>query len=200
MHRRDVLIAALSAAGALIGSPTLRVLAGEAPTSQPAAAVLDSRQRLLVSELAEMIIPATDTPGAISAGVPGFIEMMVADWYTDTERAIFLAGLADLDAYSRATFGTDFLASDAAQRTQALRQAEQQAAAYQSPVNPLQRGLGGGKAVDEHTPFFAKLKELTLVGFVHSEAGATREYIYDPMPMRFEGDIDYADTGRQWSH
>ncbi len=57
------------------------------------------------------------------------------------------------------------------------------------------------KIVDENTPFFAKIKELTVIGYYSSEVGAKQELAYNPMPMRYEGDYDYAKTGgRQWSY
>ena len=110
MNRREMMLAAISTmAGVMVGSPTLRVIAGEAPTTSASRVVLQGHQPEMVRVLAEMILPATDTPGAIEAGVPRFIEMMVADWYTDTERGIFLDGLTALDASCRTAYGADFL-------------------------------------------------------------------------------------------
>jgi hypothetical protein len=198
MNRRELLLAAISTiGGVLVGSPTLRVIAGETPTAVASRSVLHGRQPEMISVLAEMIIPATDTPGAIDAGVPAFIEMMVADWYTDTERQIFLDGLAELDAFCRTAYGTDFLGCSADQRVAALQAAEKKAASYVSPLPP---GFFAAmaKLIDERTPFFAKLKELTVIGFFSSETGATKFLNYNPMPMRYDGDFDYA--GRQWSY
>ncbi len=200
LNRRDVLLAAASAlGGVMIGTPTLRTLAGETPTTQASRAVFTAAQSRMVAALAEMIIPQTDTPGAIAAGTPDFIAMMVADWYTDTERGIFLGGLQELDAFCRASFGTDFLGASAEQRVQALTAAEKQASAYTSP---LPGGFLGAmsRMVDEHAPFFTKLKELTVIGYFSSEVGARQELSYNPMPMRYDGDYDYAKTGRQWSY
>ena len=45
-----------------------------------------------IARLAERILP-----GAGEAGVPAFIEKMLADWHTPDERAAILAGLKDLD-------------------------------------------------------------------------------------------------------
>ena len=56
------------------------------------------------------------------------------------------------------------------------------------------------KLIDERTPFFAKLKELTVVGYFSSEVGATEFLEYNPMPMRYDGDFDFAEVGTHWSH
>ena len=136
MNRRHLLHLVVAALGtaALPGSPTLRAIAGEKPHAQASRAVFDAAQRQLVDLLAEMIVPATDTPGALEAGVPAFIEAMVADWYTDTERTIFVQGLAALDQASRTAHGKSFVAADEAQRTALLSAAEQDAARYVSPL------------------------------------------------------------------
>ena len=74
MNRREMMLAAISTmAGVMVGSPTLRVIAGEAPTTSASRVVLQGHQPEMVRVLAEMILPATDTPGAIEAGVPRFI-------------------------------------------------------------------------------------------------------------------------------
>lgn len=200
IRRRELLqlcVAALG--GSLLGSASMRALAGESPTRIPSHPLFDGPTRALVAELAEMIIPTTDTPGAIAAGVPAFIEMMVADWHTDTERRIFLEGLSALDAYAVTTFGQSFLRCSVEQRVEALQHAEKEASSY---VSPMPGGLFGAmsKLVDEHTPFFAKLKELTVLGYFSSEVGAKQELAYNPMPMRFDGDYDFAAIGRHWSY
>ncbi|MBK8991508.1 MAG: gluconate 2-dehydrogenase subunit 3 family protein [Gammaproteobacteria bacterium] len=46
-------------------------------------------------------------------------------------------------------------------------------------------------------PFFAKLRELTVVGYFSSELGATEFLEYNPMPMRYDGDFDF-EVGTHW--
>jgi len=48
-------------------------------------------------------------------------------------------------------------------------------------------------------PFFRTMKELTLVGFYTSEAGATRELRHAPVPGRFEGCVPLDQIGRAWA-
>src|SRR5438093_13355772 len=78
--------------------------------------VLDPHQAETVATIAEMIIPETDTPGARAAHVPEFIDLMLAEWFADDDRARFLSGLADVEARSRGLFGADFLATSEPRR------------------------------------------------------------------------------------
>ena len=52
----------------------------------------------IVSAVADIMIPRTDTPGAVDVGVPGFIDLMLRDVYTQADRDRYLAGLAEFDA------------------------------------------------------------------------------------------------------
>jgi hypothetical protein len=69
-------------------------IAGE----EPAFRTLNAAQQALVTDVAEMIIPETDTPGATSVRVPQFIDLIVTEWMSDEEKKGFLAGLAEIDA------------------------------------------------------------------------------------------------------
>src|SRR5712691_2035690 len=71
---------------------------------------LNAHQNETVATIAELIIPKTDTPGAREAGVPAFIDVMLADWADDEQRQMFTTGLANVDERSRAAFGKDFIA------------------------------------------------------------------------------------------
>jgi hypothetical protein len=148
----------------------------------------------MVSQLAELIIPTTDTPGAIAAGVPTFIDQIVSTWCTLQERRIFVAGLDALDAFCQTRYARAFVGCDTRQQALALADTEQHASTYRSPY-------GGGifSDADEAAPFFYKLKQLTVLGYYTSEIGATQELRYEPVPGRYDGDVDFSALGRQWS-
>jgi hypothetical protein len=59
---------------------------------------LNARQQALVAEIADAIIPRTDTPSATDVKVPEFIDLITTEWMNDDERAAFLAGLNEMDA------------------------------------------------------------------------------------------------------
>ena len=81
---------------------------------------LDAHQRATVAELAEMIIPTTETPGAKSAAIDEFADIILTEWSTEAERTEFIAGLAALDAQAMQWFGQPFVRAMAPQRTQLL--------------------------------------------------------------------------------
>lgn len=70
---------------------------------------LNPDQQKLVTAIAEMIIPETDTPGATSVKVPQFIDLILTEWASDDERNAFLAGLKDIDMQSVAMGSPRFL-------------------------------------------------------------------------------------------
>ena len=67
-----------------------------------ALAALSPEQATLVAELADLIIPRTDTPGATDVRVVEFIDRILGFWDTADEREKFLAGLEAIAAQSGA--------------------------------------------------------------------------------------------------
>lgn len=170
------------AVGAALAEGALAAAEDGALHAKPVVSKLDAAQQELVAKLAELILPRTDTPGAIDAGVPAFIDHIVSDWYTPVERAIFVEGLRIVAA------------ADPGQRVAALQSLEQQAASYVPPPGTSVFGKP-----DERSPFFFKLKLLTVLGYYTSETGATSELAFNPVPGRYDGNVDFALLGKQWT-
>ena len=196
MDRREILkMAAVVLGGTLSGSLSAAVMAGVNASGEVSRQLFDASGRKSLVILAELIIPETDTPGAVAAGVPDFIELMVSDWYTDTERTLFLEGLQALSEYCQQTYSKKFNDCSNDEQVIALQWSEQESKKYVAkPSSPLSR------TIDEDSPFFTKIKELTVLGYYTSEVGAKQELHYNPMPMKYDGDVDFADVGRQWSY
>ena len=152
-------------------------------------------QRAQLAMMSERVIPTTDTPGAIAAGVPEFIERIVFQWYTQTEREIFLHGLDMSDVFSQQQLGGLFVELSPEQQDVVLAQME-----VQGGAKPLFSGFDMLQSLEEdRSAFFPKLKELVVVGYYTSEIGATQELRYEAMPMEYKGDIPLAEVGRSWA-
>ncbi|HEY6131651.1 MAG TPA: gluconate 2-dehydrogenase subunit 3 family protein [Halioglobus sp.] len=169
-------------------------LANAPDFSNSAVNYFSANQREILAAMAETIIPRTETPGAIDARVPAFLELMVANWLKEEERAIFDAGLKDIETRIPLEYGKPFQQLGAAEQLQIMEALEE--AAADSPWYDF------GNVQREYisdAPFICQLKELTIWGFFTSQEGATRVLRYDPMPMAFNGNIPLAPDDSSWS-
>lgn len=176
--RRGLLCGATALFGATLAAPLERALAVEIP-APPAPFSPD--QRGLAAAVSERILPTTDTPGAIAAGVPQFIETMLGEWYGPGDRAEFLAGLDAIDGFARAQDGKSF----------ALLTPQQQDANLTCAMTGMMPGLPGG--------FFEHCRQLVILGYYTSEIGCRQERVYLPVPGRYDGAYPYARVNRVFS-
>ena len=197
MHRRDLLklsaMFGLSTVSAGVSRALYAGITGESGTTKH---TFTTEQRRSVVILSDLIIPPTDTPGAVAAKVPEFVEIIYADWYRNTEREIFLQGIAKLNTFCLQKDQKLFNETSEAIQVAALQAQEAIAAQYK----PANGGFSFQQSFDEHTPFFTKIKELVVLGYYTSEVGAKQELIYLPMPGHYDGDYDFKKVGRQWTY
>ena len=214
--------------GGAISAPTLAgVLAGCGGNRTNAAPkVLTGRRQEMVASIAEHIIPETDTPGAKAVHVDRFIDEMLATYYPEEERALFLAGLADVDERAVRAHGSEFLDCTPEEQLAILLDLDREAFAPAPPqaaeppaTDVRERTEGDGSPLPPEvetdtvqwvhgetrgqgrrsTPFFRTMKELTVVGYYTSEAGATVELRHEAVPGRYEGCVPLAQIGRTWA-
>ena len=189
--------------GGAVSAPTLiAVLEGcksKDSAVQSAVFGFTSDDQNLLAELAEVIIPKTSTAGAKEAGVGPFIELMLKDCYTEGQQQHFITGLGRVKDEAQ-KLGGDFVSLSADQKatvmktmsTLAKEEAEAARKAREAKVIDAETGAvkDEGKVAEVPTPFFSLLKELTLFGYFTSEAGATQNLNYIPVPGRWDACID----------
>jgi hypothetical protein len=137
--------------------------------------VLDPQQDATVVALTELILPATDTPGANAARVNEFIDLLLAEWCDAAECERFQAGLAMVDQRAQAAFGKAFVAATPAEQTALLTALDNDAA----------RWTASPTATRGPEPFYRRLKWLTLFGYYTSEIGAQQEQHFRIIPGRY---------------
>jgi hypothetical protein len=194
IHRRELLRrTAVLLGGALSAPAVLGVMngcsAGAEPDWEPV--FFTHEQIALVAELADIMIPRTDTPGARDVGVPAFIDTMLKDVYPADDQTRYLTGLAAFEVQARKQHGDAFLALPADTRQGLVRQ-----------VHDATLQEGSTAAVPRNSrPFILMTKELTLLGFFTSRAGATQVLQYDPLPGSYQGCLPLAEAGngRTWA-
>ncbi|MDF1851763.1 MAG: gluconate 2-dehydrogenase subunit 3 family protein [Verrucomicrobiales bacterium] len=125
-------------------------------------------QRDLLAEVADVIIPETDTPGAKEAGAHEFIIRLMRDCYELPAQEKFYAGLARIDERSQTAYEKPFV--DLSRKEQI---------AIMTETGKKDKG------------YFKQIKQLSQVGYFTSEIGVTQNLQYMPIPGRFEGDVPY---------
>jgi gluconate 2-dehydrogenase gamma chain len=182
LDRRGLLTGAAAILGVELAAPLARALAAEAaPGFSASHAAFTPEQRALVAAISERIVPTTDTPGAIAAGVPAFMEMMVADWYQPTDRQDFMDGLGILEGYAWIQFEKPFAALVPEEQDLVLTQAMT------------------GRIADLPGRFFEHCRQLVLLGYYTSEIGCKQERVYVPVPGHYDGKYPYAEVRRVFS-
>jgi len=157
--RRQLLARSALMVGGLLAAPAF-VTAKEKQRrlGDNASNVVTLAQKQLVRSLCDTILPETDTAGALTAHVDDFISDTLELWCTPIERRAFLTGLDAFAQNCKRTLGKGFSGLSAADRLAFLEPLDRDAVeARKKRVDPL--------------PFFATMKELTLIGYYTSEAG-----------------------------
>ena len=198
MSRRDAIRhVALLMGGAVSAPAILGLLSG--CSVQPGAdadwkpTFLSREQGALVAEVAEIMIPRTNTPGAKDVGIPAFIDKMLKDVYPKDEQERFVAGLADFEAQAQREQGRAFLELEPALRAAMVKKVHDPAveAERHSTLPADQR----------RRPFILTMKELALLGYFTSEPGATQVLQYNPVPGAYHACVpqEQAGNGKTWA-
>lgn len=149
------------------------------------------QRRDLIADLAETIIPATDTPGAKEAGVQDFIILMIKDCTNVKSQNKFIDGLKELEHYCASRYVKDFIHCTDDEKKLVLKFFEDQTP-KKLVLRKVQTKLFG-------KPFFTTLKEYTAEGYCTSEIGATKGLVYVPVPGKYIGCMPMQPGQKSWA-
>jgi hypothetical protein len=185
--RRDAIKQLALMCGLALSASSLSALAAVVtpPTDMKRSSktLFDKNQLALVRELGEIIIPTTDTPGAIAAGVHDFINHYVVYCASKEEQQSLLSTLKRINDSAHAKAQKPFLLLDKEQQTDLLNNMEQ-----------AKNGFG-----QADRDGLKQLKALVLFGYYTSEIGATQELAYLAIPGGYKGNFKFKEIGKAWA-
>jgi hypothetical protein len=185
MNRRKALIGiALFSGAAYVGYKVYDLLAERNVNLE--------EQKGLIAELAESILPRTDTPGAKEAKVEEAIIVFLKDCTDRKTLNNFLDGLEEVDSYAQSQFQQAFVRCDSQQRTYILSYFEKKGKLSAGFIGKVQKKLFG-------QPFFATLKEYTVRGYCTSMAGANQGLSYLYIPSKRLSCMDMMPHQKSWA-
>lgn len=174
LSRRELMAGAvLLVGGAAASLPTNLWARDEAPR------FFDKERFAVLEAVCETIIPATDTPGAIGAGVPAGIDALMRNWASQQRRRQFTLLL---DAFNDAAM------AQAGKPLPALAPAQQLEVVTRFDAERVRADI-----------VYTKFKELVVRLYYLSEVGATQELRYDPVPGRWEPVVKINADTRAWA-
>jgi hypothetical protein len=153
---------------------------------------LFTKRKQLIAELAETIIPRTDTPGAKDAKVEDFILKMLEVCSSPREQNIFFHGLTDLEKYTFDKYNRQFADCAKAERITIIKHFENKATYHIAIIDKVDQKFIG-------LPFYTNLKQLTIEGYCKSQVGATQGLAYDYVPGTFNACIPLNKNQRSWA-
>ena len=137
-------------------------------------------ERAALDLLSETIIPRTDTPGAIGAGVPAFLEELMANWASPESQDRLRGIIARLS-----------------------RSAETEGGKPLALMTPQERTLWLGRQdamlLAAGDQAYHQFKQLVLIGYYQSEVGATQELRYELVPGVWDPAVPITPDTRAWA-
>lgn len=197
MDRRDLLKMITVATGAaMVGG---NVFGYELKSQLTLSDTMFSQDDLILfNEIAEVILPRTETPGAKDANV-GLMAMILAnDCYNPAARKSFAEGLRAVDVHAKDAYGKPFLLLSSEQKTEFVQGLDSQAKADNNKQDLYYMSVRPNG--DQPLPhYFTMIKQLTLFSFFTSKVGATKVLRYDAIPGKYNGALDYKKGDRAWA-
>ena len=175
-----------------------RVLAAMADAASVAAQEAQAGQGIgtftaadvaFLDEIAETILPETNTPGAKAAGTGAFMALMVTDAYTPRHQQIFRDGMKRLEEACQREYGASFIQARPEQRLALLQRLDAARQAELDARDAMQRSrapVAPPPPPDAPVHYFRLMKELALVGYFTSEIGYRQAMRYMETPGRYD--------------
>ena len=174
LDRRSLIRNAMLLVGAgMTASPASAIAKGKAKSPAKAPRFFTPAQAAVLAEVAEIIIPRTDTPGAKDAGVPAAFDAMMREW-ASTQHQIQFRSVVD-----------EFAAAGIMQ----MKPADRIALVAKTDAEKM-------AAWD---PAYVGFKQLVMTLYYLSEAGATKELRYELVPGSWDAWVPVTPDTRAWA-
>ena len=208
MNRRTALKNLSMSLGYTVAAPTIFNMLSSctAETNTWSPLFLSSDEKYIVTHLADIIIPVSDTPGALDVNVPQFLDMMYHDIERKGNQDIFKQGALVFAKKFKSKFDSEVIKGKKEQFETLLASyfkisddaSEAILAEQKLPIEKI-----GDLQMDNYVlyQFLLSVKRYTLFGYFTSEKVGEEVLNYDPVPGTQIGclPIEEIPNGRVWS-
>ncbi|WP_406684914.1 gluconate 2-dehydrogenase subunit 3 family protein [Seonamhaeicola sp. MEBiC1930] len=208
MNRRDALKNLTIGLGYTVAAPTvlsiLNSCSGKAETWSPL--FLSELEKHIVTHLADIILPSSETPGAIDVNTPQFLDKMYYEMETKDKQKLFKSGSTLFSKIFKNTFNYEAIEGKKEDFEKLLDTYFKISEEESEKILKLQ-SLEIEEIPVEHTAsysiykFLLSVKHYTLFGYFTSKEIGENVLAYDPIPGDYKGCISVEDAtnGMAWS-
>ena len=183
IDRREILkMSSMIIGYSLVGGVASAVLQGCKADKSPdwLPKTLSQDEAAMMAEICEMILPATDTPGAKDALCHRYIDDLLTNFYNKDEQKAMLKQLRIFNEKSKQKYSKAFIALTPEERT----------SVFDLIIKEI-------PASSEKTHIFNQIKTATISGYFTSEVGAKGGLgAFIAVPGPYQGCIDYSTVGK----
>ena len=172
--RREVLqglIVSIGGATALTACGGVANVLSTRPGS--AARFYTSEEYVLVTRISDLIIPRTETPGAVDANVPGYMDGLMTDWANNETKNAHRTALRKIKVELDQRASGNFLDASDSEAEQSLVSFD--AAAF---------------AEDGDASGYKRMKAYVSQSYFATEDGATEELKWEAFPGRWDPSVE----------
>lgn len=145
-----------------------------------------------IAELADLIIPRTNTPGAKDAKVQDYIIFQLTKQSSKKTCNNFIEGLDSIMRNGFENYNKPFIELNKNQQASLLKHYENDARSTNEKIKKIKQKIFG-------KPFFVTLKELTTVGYCTSLEGSTKGLAYAAIPGKYLAVTGYQSGQLSWA-
>jgi hypothetical protein len=150
------------------------------------------RCKELIADLAELIIPVTDTPGAKDALVHEYIIKKITFSSSRKVQQVFIEGLSEINHMCIDDYGMSFSELEKQQQTFVLTYFQNKGRNFNGILGKIKNKVFGKS-------FFSILKEYTCIGYCTSMYGVTKGLAYSAIPSKYIACTNYTPGQKSWA-
>jgi len=146
-----------------------------------------------IATLLDMILPRTETPGALDVKSDIFIDKVISKTYNAEGQKYMRDEIAAFNANCLEHFGANFVDLEQDKRIEVLKEAEKTSGKFNPSI--------WGTTIGEQEPigFYRSMKSMAIWSYFTSEEIGEKVLNYDPVPGTYEGCKPLAEIGNRWS-
>ena len=206
MNRREALKGLTLGMGYVVAVPTVISMLEScaAETETWPAVFLTDKEKHVVVQLVDIILPATDIPGGLDVNLPQFVDMMCKDVMKASDQEMFHQGSQVFAERFKEKFNKDIIKSkkkevlalfsgyfDKSPEETSIILRKQSVSLKEIPVEELQDYL--------MYKYLMAVRTFSLLGYYTSEKIGTEVLSFDPIPGVLQGCIPVSEVGNAWT-